>query len=96
MQLVDNGQDPSKSYAKHLIDHVIDSAGNARMRDLPAYFLCSTSLQKSIKKYLHLHHQQSFALEPKLVDRLLSPDFSGLSGHVASILDSGAPATLRT
>jgi len=40
------------SFEQQLIQKVLDSADAARMRDLPAYFLCSTSLQKAIKKYL--------------------------------------------
>ena len=37
-----------------LIDDVLSASSAARMRDLPAYFLCSTSLQKCIRKYLLL------------------------------------------
>lgn len=41
-----------KSFEVSLVDQVLDSPFTARMRDLPAYFLASTSMQSTIAKYL--------------------------------------------
>jgi hypothetical protein len=61
-------EDVKVPFQLSLIDQVLDASSSARMRDLPAYFLNSTSLQRSIRKYLALSRIPAIPLREQLTD----------------------------
>lgn len=69
-----------------LIEKVLDSPETSRMRDLPAYFLASTSMQSTIQKYLAL--KREIPAKVDLRDTLLAHNSQPeLKGWIAQTIE---------